>query len=87
MAFFLQKLIDDTLKDKKGKWSRTSLTMASAWWASLTIFIWDFCLNGFNEVAFCTIVGVALGSKVTDAWSKKLDPEIIAPTINNEPIN
>ena len=79
MAFFLNKLIDDTLKDKNGKFSRTSLTMATAWWASISVFLIDFYQNGFNEFAFCTIVGVALGSKVTDAWSKKIDPTIVAP--------
>lgn len=69
-------IIDDTLKkiDKDGKlvWSRTSLTMASAWFACLSTYLYDFVKNGFNETAFYAMLGIALGAKVTDGWTKKL---------------
>jgi len=74
MKQLIISLINDTLKDKNGKWSRTSLTMASAWWATYYVFIADFILHGFNPFSFSLMVGVALGSKISDAVSKKINP-------------
>lgn len=68
----IKEVSNDTLK-RDGKWSRTSLTMATAWWASITVFLLDFFKNGFNEFAFGTMVAVALGSKISDALSNKLN--------------
>ena len=65
-------IVNDTLKGPDGKWSRTSLTMATAWWASLYVFIADFYLHGFNEFSFGIFASVALGSKISDAISKKM---------------
>jgi len=73
-----QSLIDDTLKrkDSEGilRWSRTSLTMFTAWVASLFAFFLDAIKHqgDVNGAMFSVMVGVALGSKVTDAWSRKL---------------
>ena len=76
----LTGIIDDTLKrkDETGKlvWSRTSLTMFSAWVTALWAFIHYTIKDGFNEISFSIMVGVALGAKVTDAYSKKLDPTV-----------
>lgn len=68
-------IVNDTLK-RDGKWSRTSFTMLTAWFAALSSYVYDFIKNGFNFEAFMVLVGVALGVKVTDAWSKKIDPLI-----------
>ena len=73
----------DTLK-RNGKWSRTSLTMATAWAMCMISYVYDFIKNGLNLEAFGIFVGVALGAKVADAWSKKLDP-LVQPPKDNEP--
>ena len=78
---FITAIIDDTLKRKDpvtGElvWSRTSLTMLSAWATVLWSYIHYTIKDGFNESAFYGLLGVALGAKVTDAWSKKLDPTV-----------
>ena len=77
---FVSAIIDDTLKRKDAegilRFSRTSLTMFSAWVVVLWSYIHYTIKDGFNEAAFYALIGVALGSKVTDAWSKKLDPTV-----------
>ena len=69
-------LIDDTLKkpDKDGKlrWSRTSLTMFTAWGLSIYMALYNLWYHDFNYEVFIAFMAVALGAKVTDAWSKKL---------------
>ena len=79
----MRSIVEDTLKrkDQTGtlRWSATKLTMATAWFIALLSYVYDFIKNGFNFEAFLVLVGVALGSKVTDAWSKKIDP-LVQPT-------
>lgn len=72
MVKILSKIVNDTLK-KDGKWSRTSLTMHTAWLSCLIAFFYDLFTSGFNEYAFYGMLSVALGSKVTDAWSNKIN--------------
>jgi hypothetical protein len=55
--------------------------MALAVYMTLANYIHD----GFNLEVFLSWLGVALGSKVTDAFSRKLDPSVQPPT-NNPPI-
>ncbi len=78
------QMADDTLKrtDAKGvlRWSRTSLTMAIAMAIAVYMTLANFMHNGFNYEVFLAWLGVALGSKVTDAFSRKLDPSIQPPT-------
>ena len=69
----IKEVFMDTLK-VDGKWSRTSLTMFTAWIASLHMAYYDMYKNGFHMEVFLTLVGVALGSKVTDSISKKINP-------------
>lgn len=69
----IKSVFHDTLKID-GKWSRTSLTMFTAWIASLHMAYYDMYKNGFHMEVFLTLVGVALGSKVTDSISKKMYP-------------
>jgi hypothetical protein len=78
----VKSIIDDTLKrEVNGKlhWSPTKLTMASAWWVVLWSYHYDLIKSGFNEFAFGTLTAVALGSKITDAVSKKLNPLVQPP--------
>lgn len=72
----IQQLIDDTLKrDKDGvrRFSKTALTMFSAWCLVCYSYIHDLVVNGFHMEAFLVLVSVATGLKVTDAISKKLN--------------
>lgn len=71
---FFNKLFSDTLK-KEGKWSTTLLTMATAWFACLLTYLIDFAKGGFklNETAFCLMLAVALGSKVANSVSNKIE--------------
>lgn len=75
LYIFFKKLVDDTLK-KRGKWSTTLLTMASAWLIVIITYLIDFVKNGLNETTFGIMIGVALGSKITNAVSNKIDPNI-----------
>jgi len=65
-------LINDTLK-KDGKWSRTSLTMFSAWKLVIFMVIFDLYKEGFRYDVFATMVGVALGTKLTDSIGKRVE--------------
>lgn len=67
-----KNIVNDTLK-KDGKWSRTSLTMATAWAAVLVTYIWDFCVEGMRMDTFTVMVSVALGVKLVDAKSKQIE--------------
>lgn len=79
MIKLIKSIIRDTLKKKyengEYKWSRTSLTMFTAWILAIYMALYDMYKHGFNFEVFVTFVGVALGAKVTDAWSKKLSPD------------
>lgn len=68
----LKNLISDTLK-KDGKFSRTSLTMFSAWLLVVYMVIYDLYKEGFRYDVFVTMVGVALGTKLTDSIGKKIE--------------
>ena len=72
MKNIIIQIINDTLK-KDGKFSRTSLTMFSAWFVSLVMSCIDFMYNGLRFDVWCVLVGVALGSKITDSFSKKIE--------------
>ena len=65
-------LINDTLK-KDGKWSRTSLTMFSAWKLVIFMVLFDLYKEGFRYDVFVTMVGVALGTKLTDSIGKRVE--------------
>jgi len=65
-------LINDTLK-KDGRWSRTSLTMFSAWLLVVYMVIYDLYKEGFRYDVFVTMVGVALGTKLTDSVGKRIE--------------
>ena len=70
----IKEIVNDTLK-RNGKWSRTSLTMFSAWFVGLLMSIIDFAFNGLRFDVWCVLIGVAMGSKITDSYSKKIHDE------------
>jgi len=72
MKKHLASLVNDTLK-KDGKWSRTSLTMFSAWKLVIFMVIFDLYKEGFRYDVFVTMVGVALGTKLTDSIGKRVE--------------
>lgn len=70
MKQILYKIAIDTLT-REGRFSRTSLTMFSAWIASLLMALIDFFCNGLRYDVWLTLVGVAMGSKIVDKFAKK----------------
>lgn len=76
MKIPLKDLVNDTLKkyDENGvlRFSRTSLTMFSAWLIAVFMALVDFTFSGFRLDVWMTFVGVALGTKITDSLSKKI---------------
>ena len=67
----LKELFSDTLK-KDGKWSRTSLTMLTSFSICVLVGLIDFCVRGYNSEVFFGFLSVAVGSKISDAFSKKI---------------
>lgn len=71
-------LIDDTLKrDKNGvrRFSKTALTMFTAWILVIYTYITDFIEHGFRSESFVIMVAIATGMKTADAISKKLNKD------------
>lgn len=67
----IQKLIDDTLKTPKGKWSRTSLTMFVCLISALNYLFYELKVHGiFYVEAFYGLLGVATGMKWIDVLDK-----------------
>lgn len=67
----LKELFVDTLK-KDGKWSRTSLTMFISFAICVLIGLINFFMHGYNSEVFFGFLSVAVGSKISDALSKKI---------------
>ena len=68
----LNKIINDTLKIE-GKYSRTSLTMFSAWVLVYLISIIDYVRTGYRSEVWITLVAVAVGVKLSDAIGKRIN--------------
>lgn len=70
------EITQDTLKtrDDDGvvRWSRTSLTMFTAWLIVTYIAIVDFHKYGYRPDVFFGLLGVAVGVKISDSVSKKI---------------
>ena len=79
MIKHFKKLIQDTLMklndDGTHRYSRTSLTMFSAWITCITMSIEDYVQHGMDYQVFLTLVAVSLGSKLSDALSQKLNKQ------------
>ncbi len=68
---FITKLIDDTLKTPKGKWSRTSLTMLTCLVAALAYLYHETAVNKtFHIEALFFLLSVAVGLKGIDVFDK-----------------
>lgn len=81
---FITDIIDDTLKVDDGKGTRrfsgTKMTMFAAFGSTLWAFHFDTISNSkANETLFLIMAGIATGVGISNAFSKKLDPEIVAP--------
>ena len=75
MKSILKKLVNDTLMKYDGdvlRYSRTSLTMFSAWLLTVYMVIYDLYKEGFRYDVFLTMVGVSLGTKLTDSIGQKI---------------
>jgi hypothetical protein len=72
MKNIITQIINDTLK-KEGKFSRTSLTMFVTLFVALVMCSVDFIFNGLRFDVWATLMGVAMGSKITDSFSKKIE--------------
>ncbi len=70
------EITHDTLKtrDDDGvvRWSRTSLTMFTAWLIVTYIAIVDFHKFCYRPDVFFGLLGVAVGVKISDSVSKKI---------------
>ena len=70
-------IINDTLKKKledgSTRWSRTSLTMFSAWVTATVMAIADYCKHGLRYDVWLALVAVALGSKISNSLSERLN--------------
>jgi len=72
----IKQLVQDTLMKYEGdrlRYSRTSLTMFSAWLLVIYMTVYDLYKEGFRYDVFATMVAVALGTKITDSFSKKIN--------------
>lgn len=67
----LKKLIKDTLF-RDGRWSKTFLTMFTAWISALYMAFYDLYKSGFDYQVFLTLVGVATGINITKALSERI---------------
>jgi hypothetical protein len=80
----VEAIIDDTLKvyetgSKRRRFSGTKVTMMVAFGSVLWAFHYITIREGFNDTAFITMACIATGVAITGAYSKKLDPTIVAP--------
>lgn len=76
MKHIIKQLVQDTLMKYEGdrlRYSRTSLTMFSAWLLVIYMTVYDLYKEGFRYDVFATMVAVALGTKITDSFSKKIN--------------
>tara|TARA_R110000868_G_scaffold277672_1_gene537450 strand:- start:685 stop:933 length:249 start_codon:yes stop_codon:yes gene_type:complete len=77
MFKFFARISNDTLKrfDENGKrrWSRTSLTMLTAWIVTLFMALFDFLDNGLRFDVWVALLTVATGIKIADSYSKKIN--------------
>lgn len=77
MSNIIKEIINDTLKKKSEdgskRWSRTSLSMLSAWVTALSMGIADYIQHGFNFEVFLVLVSAALSYKGVDGIVNRLN--------------
>ena len=76
MRELIKALTRDTLQKKvegEYKWSRTSLTMFSAWLIVVYMVFFDLYKEGFRYDVFATMCGISLGTKLTDSIGKRVE--------------
>jgi len=77
MSNIIKEIINDTLKKKSEdgskRWSRTSLSMLSAWVTALSMGIADYIQHGLNFEVFLVLVSAALSYKGVDGIVNRLN--------------
>jgi len=68
---YFKNLIEDTLK-KDGKWSKTSLTMFSAWLLVVFMTIFVMIKEGFRFDVYTMLVFVSLGIPLVPPISNRI---------------
>lgn len=73
---FLSEILDDTLRkempDGMRRWDRMKIMQFFSFNAALLVFLWDQFFHGFRFETWAVIIGLAFGSKLIDAGSKKI---------------
>jgi hypothetical protein len=72
---WFNQIVDDTLRKEDGgrrRFSRTSLTMFASFVMVVITWIYMLIFVGFRMDVFLTLCGMSLGSKLTDAFGKKI---------------
>lgn len=77
MRKILNEIANDTLKKKTPEgtreWSRTSLTMFTAFMLACGAFVYSVIAEGFRFDAFSAMLATGLGAKLVDAKSKQIE--------------
>jgi hypothetical protein len=66
-------IIYETLKGANGRWSKSALTMFTAWVVSIQMAMYNLYNSGFDYTVFATFIAVALGAKTMDSVAKKIN--------------
>tara|TARA_R110002126_G_scaffold93089_1_gene220709 strand:+ start:1063 stop:1320 length:258 start_codon:yes stop_codon:yes gene_type:complete len=85
MIKLISKIIDDTLKREKDgvrRFSRTSLTMLSAWIVVLYMAIFDQIKNGLHYEVWIILATISSGIKIADRFSKPKPKEDTKDPVN-----
>lgn len=72
------KIINDTLKNKQGKWARKSLTAFFAFQTAIFYeFLLPFCGLNTKEYVFITLITLVAAVLGLTVWDKKIGNERI----------
>lgn len=74
-------IINQTLKNEAGRWSKMALIIASAWLVVLFMALWDFFENGLRYDVWVFLASVAVGTKYINAHATKVEK-----TPNEKPV-
>lgn len=76
VGLIISKIVDDTLRKEvegKRRFCRMKLTMLVCFITAMSFAIIDFCLHGLKLEVWYALLGSALGAKVIDGFSKRLE--------------
>lgn len=78
MKKLISNIINDTLKREKNgvrRWSKTALTMLTAWIMALAMAIDHQARTGFDYSVWIVFISVATGMKIADRAAKAIKSE------------